>query len=66
VECVQALLGGGAAINQAAVGSTSSMARHRQGLFVGRVGACVIACVCSSGMAHVSGHGREVIEPMSH
>ncbi len=47
VECVRALLGGGAAINQAAVGSTRSMARHRQGLFVGRVGACVHACVCS-------------------
>ncbi len=28
VECVRALLGGGAAINQAEVGCASSMARH--------------------------------------
>ncbi len=28
VECVRALLGGGAAIDQARVGCTSSMARH--------------------------------------
>ena len=28
VECVQALLGGGAAINQAKVGCARSMARH--------------------------------------
>ncbi len=28
VECVRALLGGGAAINQAKVGCASSMARH--------------------------------------
>jgi hypothetical protein len=28
VECVQALLNGGAAINQAEVGCASSMARH--------------------------------------
>ena len=28
VECVRALLGGGAAINQAMVGCASSMARH--------------------------------------
>jgi hypothetical protein len=31
VECVRLLLGGGAAIDQATVGSTSSMARHRGG-----------------------------------
>ncbi len=48
VECVRALLGGGAAINQAKVGCTGSMARHCGGLCVrGRVGDCVHACVCS-------------------
>ncbi len=48
VECVRALLGEGVAINQAKVGSTSSMAQHRRGLCVwGSVGACVHACVCS-------------------
>ncbi len=47
VECVRALLGGGAAINQADVSCASSMARHRGGLCVrGRVGDCVHACMC--------------------
>jgi hypothetical protein len=35
VECVQALLGGGAAINQATVGYAGSMARHRGGCMRG-------------------------------
>jgi hypothetical protein len=47
VECILALLGGGASINQATVSSTSSMARHR-GVSCGRrcVDDCVHACVC--------------------
>jgi hypothetical protein len=48
VECVRALLDGGAAINQATVGCTGSMARHRGGLCVGiSVGDCAHARVCS-------------------
>jgi hypothetical protein len=48
LECVWALLGGGAAVNQATVGSTSSMARHCGVLCVrGYLGACVHACLCS-------------------
>ncbi len=48
VDCVQALLGGSAAINQAMVGSTSSMTRPR-GVCVlrGSRGACVHAWGCS-------------------
>ncbi len=70
VECVQALLDRGAAINQANVGSTSSMARHRGGLCVwGRVGDCVHACmrlqlVGCAVVARVGGYGLEVIEPV--
>jgi hypothetical protein len=48
VECIRALLDGGAAINQATVGSTSSMARARRcgGLYVlASVGADVHAGV---------------------
>jgi hypothetical protein len=37
VECVRALLDGGAAINQAMVGSTSSIARHCGGCVRGSV-----------------------------
>ncbi len=48
VECVRALLGGGAAINQAKVGSAGSMARLRGVLCVRvSVGVCVYVCVCS-------------------
>jgi hypothetical protein len=48
VECVRALLGGGAAINQATVGKTSSMARHRGRLCArSPLGACVLVSVCS-------------------
>ncbi len=37
VECVRALLDGGAVINQATVGSTGPMARHRGGCVCGDV-----------------------------
>jgi hypothetical protein len=48
VECVRELLDGGAVIDQARVGRTSSMARHCRGLCVQiPVGACVQACACS-------------------
>ncbi len=43
VECVRALLDGGAAINQALVGFASSMARHCRGL----CGTPLPACMCS-------------------
>jgi hypothetical protein len=48
VDCLRALLGGGAAVNQATVCSTGSMARHR-GVLCARspLGAYVLACVCS-------------------
>jgi hypothetical protein len=68
VECVWALLGGGAAINQALVGSTSVMARPRGGLCVwvsGSLRACMgwqrVGC---SGIARVGGFGRELIKAM--
>ncbi len=55
VECVRALLDGGAAINQAAVGSTSWMARHREGSTRGDVWepACVDAF--AAGWVHWDG-----------
>ncbi len=45
VECVRALLDGGAAINQAKVGSTSSIARHCGGRVCGSVW-CGSLCAC--------------------
>ncbi len=67
VECVHALLDRGAAINQAMVGSTRSMARHRGGCVSGVP--CEPDClhlhvVGCAGMASVGGHWREVMEPM--
>jgi hypothetical protein len=56
VECLRVLLDGGAAINKATVGRTTSMARCRMGLPVRR---CVGACV-HAGMAHIGGLWREV------
>jgi hypothetical protein len=70
VECVRALLGGGAAINQANVSCAGLIAGHRGGLCVwGSLGACGHACKCfelagCAGMARVGGYGREVMEPM--
>jgi hypothetical protein len=66
VECVLALLDGGAAMNQARVGSTSSMARHRGGCVCGALwGACMrLQLVGCFGMARVGRHEREVMEPM--
>jgi hypothetical protein len=70
VECVRALLDGGAAINQATVGRTSSMARHRGGCVCGAswepacVHAFLLQLVGCAGMARVGGSGREVMEPM--
>ncbi len=46
-ECVQSLLSGGAAINQATVGPASSIARHCGCCVCGCVGACVQASICS-------------------
>ncbi len=71
VECVRALLDGRAAINQAAVGSTISMARRRVGLCVGvSMAACVHACMCilssALGCPAVVGLGGVTVEPMSY
>jgi hypothetical protein len=62
VECVRALLGSGAAINQAMVGHTSSMARRRVRLCAGHCGslrACLrLQLVGCAGVAHVGGMGE--------
>ncbi len=64
VECLRVLLDGGAAINKARVGRTTSMARCRMGLSVrGCVGACVQLVGCFW-MARVGGLWREVMVPM--
>ncbi len=68
VECVRALLEGGAAINQAAVGCAGSMARIAGAVGVGlrgRLRACMRSqLVGCAGKARVGGYGREVIQPM--
>jgi hypothetical protein len=65
LDCVRALLDGGAAINQADVSSTSSMARHRGGCVrvpPGSLRACVsLQLVGCAGMARVGECGREMI-----
>jgi hypothetical protein len=71
VECVQVLLGGGAAINQAKVSCAGLIARHRGGggaVCVGLPGSlrecnCLQLAGCA-GMARVGGLGRKVREPM--
>ena len=68
VKCVQALLDGGAAINQATVGCASSMARHREGCVCGFT--WELACMHAYAAGSVRWYGvrwrlwREVIEPM--
>ncbi len=68
VECVRALLGGGAAINQAEVGCESSMARHCGGYSRGdpwepcRAHVQLVGCLPSARRRV----GQEVIQPMLH
>jgi hypothetical protein len=66
VDCVHALLDMGAAINQAMVGSTSSIAWHdiAGGCVSGAPRDSVCTHAFAAGMARVGGLGREVMEPM--
>jgi hypothetical protein len=66
VECVRALLDGGAAINQAKVGCVSSMARHCRGLCGTLLRACMCSWLGAVGCDAVEGSGYEVVKPMSH
>ncbi len=64
VECVRALLDGGAAVNQAMVGSTSSMARHGRDCVCGDAWEAAGMRACTRLDACVEGYLRVVMEPM--
>ena len=68
VECVRALLDGGAAINQARVGCASSMARHCGGYSRGDPWEPCRMHVQLAGCLHSAWRrvGQEVIQPMLH
>jgi hypothetical protein len=71
VDCVWALLDGGAAINQAMVGSTSLMVEYCGGCVCVRADVLEAPCmrvqpVWCTRMAHGRGCGRVVVESMSY
>ena len=69
LECVRALLDGGAAINQAMVGCASLMGRHCGGYSRGDPWEPCRACMCSwwGGCPPRGGElSQEVIQPMFH